>query len=985
MMIFLILCQLFPLVSSINPTFLPCDTDANTTSVDCSGRPLRHIPVIRSTNVKSLCLSRTKIRKVGRHDLSGVLNLQVFVMADNCQPSSIKASFHACKVEIDGAAFRDLLLLQVLNLSGNSLTSLPQLPQNLRVLNLERNHLFNIVEPLKTPQLKKLYLDKNCFYANPCKQSLTISESVFRELSQLQTLTLSYSNLTSVPKGLPRSLERLDLNENTITEIPEGTFANLTLLKYLNLGWNCQRCDHAAQPCFPCPLNLPLQLYPDSLYSKKSSLTFLSLRGNSLRTLPKGFFQHLKHLERLDLSENFLFYAIQNGSFFSELTSLSWISLIYNFEPLTTQPTIFLSPHIAKMSRLQYLLLSGNFFYSLSHQSFEVLSRLQNLRKLELRMNFIITFDMKALRVPSLTSVDLSQNMLSFLPHCSVSSAKRDVCCNQNALGLDFSDPSLVRTEQHVTFGMDFLDQFHRAETSQPGRPWSESLQEKYCRDKLTCDLSQNNIMSVNNELLAGMENVVCLDLSFNYMSQALRNRSFHNMNHLVFLNLSYNRLDLYNLDAFSELRNTLKVLDLSHNDFHFKMKGMGHRLIFIKNLVNLEVLSLAHNAIALRIDRTLVSDSLKQLHFSGNDLNTMWSSENKQYVHFFQNLTSLTYLDISDNKLRVVSPQVLCNFPRSLENLSLSDNRLNYFPWENISCLSNLRCLVLSHNFISFLPYTVVQAAENFSLLDLSHNRISFIPQSFFRAMRSLQRLYLNHNQLKQLSKEFFQNRSSLQMLSLHSNPFNCECEASWFVDFLRSTRVEIPYLTTAVYCEYPASQRGKTILSVDQRSCQDIYGSIASMVSSFLVVAFTVLPLLKHLYGWDLWYSLQVLWAECKGYSQLGGNYNYDAFVVFDTNDLAVRDWVYKELLVNLENSAHRKFCLCLEERDWIPGLSCIENLHNAVANSVKTVFVLSSSTVEPMSGVIRQAFFMVQQRLLDEKVGEKAIQSLPRFPGR
>lgn len=981
-MIFLILCQLFPLVSSINPVFLPCDTDVNTTRVDCSDRHLTHVPVIRSDTVMSLYLSRTKIRQVGQDNLSHMPNLQVFIMADNCQPSGMKASLHACKVEINHFAFSCLLQLQVLNLSGNSLTSLPWIPENLKVLNLQRNHLFNIVEPLKTPHLRELYLAKNCFYANPCLQSLNISENVFKELPQLKTLSLANNNLTSVPKGLPSSLEHLDLSENTITEVLEGTFADLTHLTHLNMEWNCQRCDHAAQPCFPCPRNRPLQLYSKSLHTNKSSLTFLSLRGNSLRTFPKGLFQPLKKLTSLDLSDNFLSDAIQKGSFFAELTSLSWISLIYNYEPVKTLPELSLSPHIGNISGLQHLLLSGNFFHSFSGQSFEVLSKLQNLKKLELRMNFINTFDLKALKqVPSLILINLSQNILSFLPHCPVSSTERAICHNQNTCDLGSSNISFVRTGQNVRFESDFLDQLHRPEMSKPFLPQSSSLWEKFCRKKVTIDLSQNNIISVNREVLAGMEHVVCLDLSFNYMSQTLRSGMFDSMKHLVFLNLSYNRLDLYHAEAFSELKDTLKLLDLSNNDFHFKMKGMGHRLTFIKNLVNLEVLSLANNAIAMRIDRRLVSSSLKQLYFNGNDLNLMWSSENNQYLHFFQNLTSLTYLDISDNKLRLVSPEVLCNLPRSLQNLSLSNNRLIYFPWENISALSNLRHLDLSQNFISFLPHTVIQAAESFSLLDLSHNRINYLPQSFFRAMNSLQRLYLSHNQLKQFDHQFapFKNGSALQTLSLHANPFNCDCSASGFVDFLHNTLVDIPHLTTEVKCEYPESQRGKTMLSMYQPSCQDIYGGLASVISTFLVVAFTVLPLLKHLYGWDLWYSLQVLWAEYKGYSQLSGRdvkYNYDAFVVFDTSNLDVRDWVYNELLVHLENSAHRRFCLCLEERDWIPGFSCIENLHNAVSSSMKTMFVLSNGTLEPMSGVIRQAFFMVQQRLLDEKVGHAAF---------
>lgn len=937
--------------------------------------------------VVSLNLSRTKIRQVGQHALSGLPNLHTLKIMGNCQPGSLRAlEDRSCKLEIHYYAFRSLLKLQLVYLSGNSLTAIPWFPKSLRVLDLQNNHIFHIVQPLKTPYLKELYLSKNCFYINPCNQSFYISERVFRELSKLKYLTLGYNNLTAVPKGLPSSLERLDLKENTITEVLEGAFANLTKLKYLNLEWNCQRCDHAARPCFPCPQNLPLQLHPNSFYAENSSITFLSLRGNSLRTFPQGVFRPLKKLLRLDLSDNLLAYAIRNGTFFAELKGLTWISLIYNYEPLRTFPELILSPHIGNITGLQYLLLSGNFFHAVSKESLNVLSTLQKLQKLELRMNFIHTCDLKALKqVPSLIKIDLSQNMLTFLPCCSSPSSgivAQDSCQNQNMFTNNIPEPHLMLTGREVTSGSDTWEsnQLNKLELLEDGE--SPSLWDDFCRHNLTFDLSQNDIMSLNKEVFVGMENAVCLDLSYNYMSQTLRSGTFEGMKKLVYLNLSYNRLDFYYKEAFSELKTTLKVLDVSNNDFHFKMRGMGHRLEFIQNLTNLEVLSLANNGIGMRIDRGLISSSLKRLYFNGNHLDIMWDADNNRYTHFFQNLTNLSYLDISNNELKSISPEVLCSLPGSIETLIISNNLLNYFPWQNISALRNLRQLSLSLNFLSYLPHRVIEFGDFFSFLDLSHNRLSYIPEVFFSDTKSLQNLYLSHNQIKELNHQFlpapFKNGSALQKLTLHANPFKCDCDTSWFADYLRTTSVEIPYLTTKIHCEYPESQQGVSILSMDQRSCQDIYGSVASLVCSFLAVMFTVLPLLKHLYGWDLWYCLQVLWAGHKGYSQLAGSnaqYHYDAFVVFDTSNQAVRDWVYNELIVNLENSGHRRFCLCLEERDWIPGLSCIENLHNAVYSSVKTVFVLSSGATggETVNGVIRQAFFMVQQRLLDEKVSK------------
>ncbi|KAM6929011.1 toll-like receptor 9 [Lycodopsis pacificus] len=986
----LILCQLLPFVRTINTVFFPCDTDRNTTTVDCYDRPLKHVPFIKSTTVVSLNLSRTKIHRVGQDDLSGVQNLETLKIMENCQPGSLRAlEDRSCKMEIHYYAFKSLLELKRLYLSGNSLTSIPWLPESLEVLDLQNNCIFNIVDPLKTPNLVELFLSRNCFYANPCNQSLNISERVFRELPKLKNLTLGYNNLTAIPKGLPPSLQSLDLRENTIAEVVARAFANLTLLTFLNLEWNCQRCDHAARPCFPCPQNLPLRLHPDSFYAKNSSITILSLRGNSLKTLPEGLFLPLEKLDGLDLSDNLLAYAIRNGTFFAELKGLTWISLIYNYEPLKTFQELILSPYIGNMSGLQCLLLSGNFFHTLSKESLNVVSKLQNLKTLELRMNFINNCSLTALKqLPLLINIDLSQNMLNFLPCCSSPSfeiEEQESCQNQKLYTHHFPDPPLMLMDRKATPGSDTWESNHsnRRESFEDNVSQFQSLldfKNIFCRDKLLFDLSQNDILSINKKVFFGMENAVCLDLSFNYMSQALKKGLFESMNKLVVLILSYNRLDFYYNDAFSELKPTLKVLDVSNNEFHFKMKGMGHRFEFLQNLTNLEVLSLANNGIGMRIDQRLISSSLKYLYFYGNHLDIMWESDNNKYTHFFQNLTNLTYLDISNNDLKSVSPEVLRNLPGSIETLSISDNLLNYFPWQNISALTNLCHLNLSQNFLYHLPLKVIEFGANFSLLDLSHNRFSNIPEDFFTLAKSLHYLYLSHNQIKALNHRFlpapFRNGSALQKLTLHANPFKCDCDTSWFADFLSTTPVQIPYLTTHIHCDYPESQQGKSVLSMDQRSCQDIYGSLAFVVCSFFAVAFTVLPLLKHLYGWDLWYCLQVLWAGHKGYSQLAGSdshHHYDAFVVFDTQNRAVRDWVYNELMVNLENAGHRRFCLCLEERDWIPGLSCIENLHNAVYSSVKTVFVLSSGATggETVNGVIRQAFFMVQQRLLDEKV--------------
>ncbi|XP_076859134.1 toll-like receptor 9 isoform X2 [Brachyhypopomus gauderio] len=815
---------------------------------------------------------------------------------------------------------------------------------------------------------------------------------VFQDLPELRNLTLGFNNMTSVPTQLPPLLENLDLKENKITEISEESFANLTKLHFLNLESNCQRCDHAAQQCFPCPNNASLLLHPSAFYDQRNSLIKLNLQGNSLHHLPKNLFAQLNKLKTLDLSDNFLAFSIRNGTFFEELQDVESLNLLYNYQPLKTFQELILSPSISKMKSLRKLYLSGFFFHQLSYHSLKHLVKLPKLEYLDLRMNFMSFCNVTAFSyLKALRTVVLSQNMLAFNPYNTTSSS--DVQSNYFSLSEYHSDKDLRIQETPAFTAQLWTKSMQCTEADCPNNYTLWYFQKCLCYGKLFFDLSQNNIPWLSASTFRGMEEAVCLDLSYNYMSQTLSGQQFYPLIKLEYLNMAHNRIDLYFIEAFQELRSTLKVLDLSSNEFHFLMRGIGHRFTFISNLASLEVLSLANNNIGIRISNILNSKSLKYLFFSGNRLDIMWDNRGDQYVHFFQGLTSLTFLDISDNQLISFSPEALVNLPLSIRVLRLDSNLLNYFPWSNISVLSHLCYLNLSGNHLSALPDSTVYFGLKLTSLDLSHNRLSAIPESFFSQATSLKNLMLNHNQLKILQMHALppslhnghtmcaipgrEHRRNISCrLALHANPFICSCATAWFADFLRASLLDIPHLTTDVRCGFPESQTGVNILSIDPRSCQEIFGSIAFLCTFLLTTAATAVPLLKHLYGWDLWYCFQILWAGHKGYTPLHGDNmavnQHDAFVVFDTRDKAVRDWIYTEMILNLENKDRWRFHLCLEERDWLPGLSCIENLHSAVYNSRKTVFVLTNhGGCASENGIIRQAFLLVQQRLLDEKV--------------
>ncbi|XP_028849238.1 toll-like receptor 9 [Denticeps clupeoides] len=982
---------MLPVSRAILPRFFPCDNDTSLFSVDCTGRDLIKIPPIRAQSVLSLNLNNNQIKWVQNGALDGVPNLRNFSLMWNCPPGRYQSlGTPSCRLQIEDQALASIKDLKVLFLTGNSLTSVPPLPEGLEILDLQYNNLFHFNKPLGTPVLQQLLLSKNCFHLNPCNQSFFIHPKVFRGLPQLKNLTLGFNNVTSVPEGLPLSLESLDLKENKIQRIEKDAFVNLNSLRFLNLEWNCQRCDHAAQPCFPCPNNEPLQLDSRAFHSQAGSLTQLSLRGNSICTFPPGLFAPLLRLESLDLSDNLLANAIRNETFYQELKSVKVLNLVYNYKPHKTFRELVLSPFFVNMSALEALYLGGYFFHSLSDKSLDMLRKLPRLEFLDLRSNFISSCNMSAFRgFRALRRVILAQNLLDFLPSCSARNQEWQPQHPNHATDRAHGDESHCQDCSSST-NKPLLGGMQKTERGSSQTPSTmRDFYRQLCQQKLYFDMSYNNILTLNASVFEGMEEVECLDLSFNYMSLSPNGKQFKPLRSLVYLNLAHNRINMYFDEAFKELQGTLRALDLSNNEFHFMMVGMGHRFTFLSNLTALEALSLANNQIKYRITNNLTSSSLRFLSFSGNYLNVMWDMSD-QYVHFFQGLTNLTHLDISYNNLKSFSPDVLVNLPLSLQHLRMDNNMLNYFPWANITALPRLCYLNLSKNSLSKLPDFVVGFGRDFEGLDLSHNQISSLPKDFFSQMAELRTLLLNNNQLKLLEAQSLPAPlhvgSMLRTLTLHSNPFACSCLTSWFADYLRQTAITIPQLTTAVRCGFPESQEGVSVLSVDPRSCQEIFGGVAFLCTLLLTVTLTAIPLLQSLYGWDLWYCVQVLWAGHKGYSHLqgslGAHAEYDAFVVFDTADQAVGDWIYHELVASLESQGRRTFRLCLEERDWVPGFSCIENLHAAVNNSRKTVFVLANRG--QVSGVVRQAFLLVQQRLLDEKVDVAVLVLLdPLFP--
>lgn len=186
-----------------------------------------------------------------------------------------------------------------LDFSGLQLTSLEGLDhifgiQNIVQLDLSNNKLTIIPNNAFSfmPNLQVINLDHN--------QITTIEPLAFNNLKQLQQLFLDHNKLQKISIELAHLffLTKLGLANNLIEKIATNAFRDLWRLEIVDLS-------HNRLVGLPDDLFAPLQAH--EIYKRNYSgmnLTFLDVSNNGIVHLPLSFFNNLKKLQLLDISNN---------------------------------------------------------------------------------------------------------------------------------------------------------------------------------------------------------------------------------------------------------------------------------------------------------------------------------------------------------------------------------------------------------------------------------------------------------------------------------------------------------------------------------------------------------------------------------------------------------------------------------------------------------------------------------------------------------
>ncbi|XP_023745085.1 receptor-like protein 47 [Lactuca sativa] len=296
------------------------------------------------------------------------------------------------------------------------------------------------------------------------------------------------------------------------------------------------------------------------------------------------------------------------------------------------------------------------------------------------------------------------------------------------------------------------------------------------------------------NSSLAELSHLKYLDLSRNYFKGSRIPEFIGSLKQLVYLNLSNAGFQGIIPPHIGNLSN-LKVLDLSSN-YGMKADDMawtfGLPLLQHLDLSSLD-LSGTKNWNMVYIIPSLKRLSLSRCRLSSIHLSPSFNSSrvlpNIRHLDlgfnyfkgslpgFFQNITSLVFLDLSNFGLNYAwkFANLLNVIPSLLElhvsGCGLHNTHLSH-PHINFSVVSNIQHLDLSANSIGDVFPSVLTNMSSLRVLDLSRNMLN----SSVPVMPNLLELDLSSNRFKQIEQVGIWRQCYLKKLSASKNPFDIE-----------------------------------------------------------------------------------------------------------------------------------------------------------------------------------------------------------------
>ncbi|XP_072298984.1 toll-like receptor 13 [Eucyclogobius newberryi] len=324
------------------------------------------------------------------------------------------------------------------------------------------------------------------------------------------------------------------------------------------------------------------------------------------------------------------------------------------------------------------------------------------------------------------------------------------------------------------------------------------------------------------------------------------------------------------------------------------------------------------------------------------------------------------------------------------------------FFPSNFLQGLTSLSTFIFHANQLLSFPDDSFTHTPCLTDLDISSNQLLDVSPNLFIPMPNLMHLKMNSiylrsldflidanltklkyldamkNAFSVLSKDIIQSVPSLSVLDLKFNGFMCDCDNSWFVEWIiKNDQTEVVDAHSYT-CSYPPQTKDKKLLDLKVQSCILDVGFICFITTTCTNILILVATFTYHFSRFQLIYAYYILlaWLYDNKYRNKRAASQYDAFISYNTHD---EPWVYRELVPHLEKTQGWK--LCLHHRDFLPGKPIVENIVDAIYGSRKTICVISRRYLQ--SEWCSKEMQLASFRLFDEREDVLILVFLEEIP--
>ncbi|KAM9840790.1 toll-like receptor 5 [Aulostomus maculatus] len=755
--------------------------------------------------------------------------------------------------------------------------------------------------------------------------------------------------------ALPPNISHLYLQSNRIREINSTSLRDFELLQGLDLGLQ----------------HVQLVIRNNS-FLKQKRLTHLVLGHNIGLQLELRAFSGLFNLQNLFLDYCGLTDSILAESFLQPLLSLEMLDLFGN-QIVRLQPGQFFTG-LTKLTRLNLKLnqierLCEEDLEGFTGKYFEFL----NLDSNNLYKMASIDFDWEkcgnpfkgmGIKILDISTSGFNESTLKqFLRATAGTPIDQLIASGYIGKGFSFAnlpDPDKSTFEGLRYSGLRLLNLANNRIFALQSAVFSP------LRNAIIVDVSQNKINQIDSNAFDGLQgHLRMLNLSFNLLGEIF-SHTFTNLTELWILDLSYNHIGALGHEAFSGLPN-LQELYLTGNS----LRDLGSPAL----LPNIRVLFLGDNRLWTLYSVANLGMKSTHIDVSQNRLTNL--------VDVYSVLTHFKYLQniyFGGNFIKWcnLGPNTTIPVNNSLQVLDLHDSSLQII-WAQGQCLDlfnhldNLLGLNLSFNSLAVLPQGIFSGLGSVIEMDLSSNALTHLPPDVFPS--SLKTLYLSNNFLAYPDPKTFQ---SLLFLSLSVNRFYCDCNLESFLMWLNMTNVTFLSPVEEFKCEFPADLYNLPLLEYstmvepcaqdDERDVQDLKFALFILCTLLVLTVLFCGICYAHFRG-----HIFIIYKKIVGRVLEGPKppvaeeeVQYDAYLCFSDSDYR---WVEVALLKKLDNKFSEENILrcCFEARDFLPGEDHLSNIRDAIWGSRKTVCIVSKEFLK--DGWCLEVFTLAQSRMLEE----------------